>query len=123
VNTPGKVTGGGTIDSEQDNVKATFGLTINYSEGDAVPAGNLTYQDHKSNLRLKASSFDLLVIEGNHVWFTGTGTTDDGQWVNFTVEMDVLSNQGSPDVFHISIPALNGYSSGGALSGGNITIH
>lgn len=117
-NTSGKVTGGGNIDVDQDGGKATFGFTINYSQGDFAPSGNLTYQDHKANLRLKADSFDLLLIEGNHAWFTGTGTMDDGQIVRFTVDLNALDN-----VFHIDIPAANGYSAGGALSGGNITIH
>lgn len=118
---PGKVTGGGTI--EQDNLKVTFGFTIKYSEGDSAPTGNLTYQDHTANLRLKAESFDLLVIEGNHAWFTGTGTMDEGQVINFTVEINALSKLGSSDAFHISMPAMDGYTSGGALTGGNIEIH
>ena len=122
-NTPGKITGGGTIDVDNDGMKATFGFTINYSQGDSAPGGNLTYQDHKINMRLKATSFDLLVIEGNHAWFTGTGTTDDGQVVSFTVEIDALSKLALADTFSISIPAMNGYTAGGALNGGNLTIH
>jgi hypothetical protein len=122
-NTPGKVTGGGTIGSVQDSLKASFGFTINYSEGDLAPKGNLTYQDHTANLRLKADSFDLLVIEGNHAFFTGTGVMNDGQVVIFTVEIDALSKLGLADTFSISIPALNGYSVAEPLAGGNITIH
>jgi len=122
-NTPGKVTGGGTIGSAQDSIKATFGFTINYSQGDSAPRGNLTYQDHTANLRLKADSFDLLVIEGNHAWFTGTGNTDDGRVVSFTVEIDALSKLGLADTFSISIPAMNGYTAASPLAGGNITIH
>jgi hypothetical protein len=123
LSTPGKVTGGGNIDSDQNDVKATFGFTIDYNLGDSAPSGNLTYQDHKANLRLKATSFDLLLIDGNHVQITGTGTTDDGQLVSFTVEMDALGNLGASDMFYISIPALNGYAFGGVINGGNITIH
>jgi hypothetical protein len=122
-NTPGRVTGGGTIGSNQDGFKATFGFTIDYSAGDAAPRGNLTYQDHTANLRLNADSFDLLFIEGDHVWFTGIGTTDDGQVVGFTVEITALGQQGPSDTFSISIPALNGYTAGGPMTGGNITIH
>lgn len=107
----------------QDSLKASFGFTINYSEGDLAPKGNLTYQDHTANLRLKADSFDLLVIEGNHAFFTGTGVMNDGQVVIFTVEIDALSKLGLADTFSISIPALNGYSVAEPLAGGNITIH
>jgi hypothetical protein len=121
--TPGKVNGGGVIGSEMGGNQVTFGFTINYNEGDSAPEGNLTYQDHQINLRLKATFFDLLVIEGDHAWFTGTGITDDGQEMRFTVEINALSRLGQPDTLYIYIPALNGYEAGGALTGGNITIH
>jgi len=78
----------------------------------------LVYQDHTSNLRLKATSFDRLVIDGKHAWFTGTGDLDDGKTVRFTVKIEA-----SPDTFFIYIPALNGYEAGGAMTGGNLTIH
>jgi hypothetical protein len=122
-NTPGKVTGGGSIGLDHDGFKATFGFTINYSQGDSGPSGNLTYQDHKANFHLKATSFDLLVIEGNRAWFTGTGIMNDGQVVSFKVEINAMSNLGFVDTFSVSIPALNGYTASGALTGGNITIH
>jgi cell division septation protein DedD len=122
-NTPGKVNGGGTIDLDQDGMKATFGFTINYNEGDSAPSGNLTYQDHKANFHLKATFFDLLMIEGNHVSLRGTGILNDGQVVGFVVEINALSKLGASDTFHIYIPAMNGYVAGGSLAGGNITIH
>lgn len=122
-NTPGKVTGGGNIGSDKGKDKITFGFNIQFKEGDAEPKGNLTYQDHGKDLRLKVRSFDLLVIEGTHVWFTGTGVLNDGQVVTFRVEIDALSKLGQSDTFYIYIPALNGYEDGGALTGGNITIH
>ena len=71
----------------------------------------------------KATSFDLLVIEDNRAWFTGTGITDNGQIVKFEIEIDALSKLGQPDTFYIYLPAMNGYGSGGPLTGGNITIH
>ena len=123
VSTPGKVTGGGTIGSAQENLKATFGFTIHYSQGDPEPSGNLTYQDHQAKWHLKADSFERLVIERDHAWFTGTGTIDNAQTVSFRVELNALSNQGQADTFSISIPALNGYTAGGPMTGGNITIH
>jgi Predicted solute binding protein len=122
-NTPGKVNGGGTIDLDQNGMKATFGFTINYKQGDSAPDGNLTYQDHKVNFHLKATSFDLLMIEGNHVSIRGTGMLNDGQIVSFVVEINALSQLGASDTFHIYIPAMNGYVAGGNIAGGNITIH
>lgn len=123
VSTPGQVTGGGSIGSNKGGSKATFGFMINFSAGDMEPKGNLTYQDHANNWRIKATSFDMLVIDGNHAWFTGTGMLDDGQLVSFTVEIDALNKSGQSDTFYIYVPALNGYEAGGAVSGGNITIH
>jgi hypothetical protein len=120
-NTPGKVTGGGNIDLSSG--KATFGFVVRYDAGDASPSGNLTFIDHSAKLRLKAISFDLLVIDGNYAWFTGMGVTNSGQIVKFEIEIDALSKLGQPDTFYIYIPALNGYEAGGALTGGNITIH
>lgn len=117
--TPGRVNGGGMIGSEKDNNKATFGFTVSYRQGDVSPAGNLTYQDHTADLRLKAFSFDVLVIHGSSAWLIGTGMVNDGQWVSFTVQITDLGN----DTFSISIPGLNGYTASGTLTGGNITIH
>jgi hypothetical protein len=88
-----------------------------------TPTGNLTYQDRTHNVRLKAKSFELLVIDGNRAWFTGTGTLSNGQVVTFLVEVVVRSKHAQPTIFKIYIPALNGYAAGGALTGGNITIH
>lgn len=117
-NTPGTVTGGGNIDLSSG--KANFGFVVQYDAGNSSPSGNLTYQDHKNNLRLKAISFDLLVIDGNHAWFTGVGMIDGGRMVTFTIE---VSATGQSNTFYIYIPSLNGYEAGGALTGGNVTIH
>lgn len=121
--TPGKVTGGGVIDLGKGGDQITFGLIVDFNLSDDAPKGNFTYQDHQANLRLKASSFDLLVIEGNHVLVTGTGMLNNEQVVSFKVHIDTVSEPGSQATFTISIPALNGYTAGGAMTGGNITIH
>jgi hypothetical protein len=121
--TPGKVTGGGTLGSDKDSLKATFGFTVQYKQGNSAPQGNLTYQDHTSGLRLKAVSFDLLFIDGDHVWLHGAGTVNNGQVVEFAIEMAVSSNPDQPDAFRIYIPGWNGYAAGGELKGGNIEIH
>ena len=120
-NTPGKITGGGNLD--KGSTKATFGFVVNYGEGDPTPNGNLTYQDHEINLHLKATSFDRLVIEGTHAWFTGLATVNAVQGVRFEVALEDLSDIGSSDMFTIRIPAMGNYTASGVLTGGNITIH
>jgi hypothetical protein len=121
--TPGKVTGGGVIDPGGVGNQLTFGFVVDFNYGDDAPKGNLTYQDHQMNLRVKATSFDLLFIEGNRVWITGIAIVNDGSIVDFTVQIDTDGDPGSQDSFIISIPALNGYTAGGSMTGGTITIH
>jgi hypothetical protein len=121
--TPGRVSGGGVIDPGKGGGELTFGFVVDFRQGDEAPRGNLTYQDHRMSLRLKAETFDRLFIEGNRVWFTGTGILSNGQIVTFTVQLETASRPGSPNTFIIFIPALNGYTAGGAITGGNITIH
>jgi hypothetical protein len=117
-NTPGKVTGGGEVGSSKDPTWFTFGFTAQFRAGDGEPKGSLVFHDHKINLRLKAISFDLLVIDGDQAWLTGLGKTDEGKLVKFAVKIDASTNN-----FSISIPELEGYEAGGALNGGNISIH
>jgi hypothetical protein len=147
-NTPGKVTGGGTIGGKKASAPSTFGFAISYQAGDPAPAGNLSYVDHNVRLSLLATSFDHLVIEGSHARFSGTAiliftyqqdsllnrirartrftgpaVTTKIQSVPFEVQVDDLGEPGKADTFTINVRAPNGYSAGGVLTGGNITIH
>jgi len=121
LSTPGKVTGGGNIDLPSG--KATFGFVIQFKAGAARPSGNLTFMDHSRKLSLKATSFDLLVIEGNRAWFTGEGTTSNGQVFEFEITVTVKNGLDQPDTFDIHVPTMDEYEFGGALTGGNITVH
>jgi hypothetical protein len=115
------VSGGGVLSVDHKG-KATFGFNVSYVKRNSSPQGNLVYQDHKNNVRLKALSFDLLVIEGDHAWFTGVGVVN-GSWVGeFRVEISAPNKADGSDSFHIYIPAMNNYSVGGFLIGGNISI-
>jgi phospholipase C len=79
--TPGKASGGGFIDpvtlevsglatlliqTSSDPVsignKATFGFTAQFKSGDPAPTGNLQYDDHRANVKIKATSFSLFQI-------------------------------------------------------------
>jgi len=119
--TPGKVTGGGNIDLSGG--KVTFGFVIQYKAGATRPTGNLTFIDHSADLSLKVTSFDLLVIESNHAWFTGKGEMKDGQIVNFEIKTNDLNKLDQQDRFYIFITEVYGDGIGGELNGGNITIH
>jgi hypothetical protein len=149
-NTPGKVTGGGKIEpgpttTSLDVVldlatvlidngsgpasvgsKATFGLSVVC----CPPKGNLEYNDHDADIRIKATSVDTLVITspstacptGKHAQFKGNAKQN-GTNVTYTVDVDDCGQPGSglPDRFRIE--TTGGYGAEGPLIGGNITIH
>ena len=144
--TPGKVTGGGQIQGDPvfsplgelvslpaivpsatgGSTNATFGFTVR-----CCPAtGNLVYQDHGMNVRIKATSISgLSISDGScgprtHAQFVGTasvtrstGTTTE----SFTVDVDDCGEPGTMDTFGIQTTT---YSNGpSVLIGGNIQIH
>lgn len=145
-NTPGKVTGGGQIEGEpvfsplgelislpalvpslaSPNSQATFGFSVKCCE----PSGNLEYNDHTMDVRIKAQSIDGFFIStgpcgaNTHATFTGmanvirsTGTTTE----RFTVDVDDCGEPGTADTFGIKTDT---YSNGPSpLIGGNIQIH
>jgi hypothetical protein len=119
-NTPGKVTGGGNLNMSDG--KATFGFVVQYYNGKLTPSGNLTFKDHNANISLKATSFTLLHIRGNQAIVRGYATVNNQSSLEFELIVDDLGEKGSTDTFKIQIPALNGYSAGGPMSGGNIQI-
>jgi hypothetical protein len=145
-NTPGKVTGGGQIQSDpvfspfgdllsvpalvpslaSPTAQATFGFVVTC----CAPKGNLEYDDHQMGVRIKAQSIDALNISSGmcgmntHATFTGTasvirstGTTNE----SFQVEVDDCGEPGTMDRFRIETMS---YSNGPkTLVGGNIQIH
>jgi hypothetical protein len=151
-NTPGKVTGGGQIPGDDPlfsplgdlisvpalvpslsgpTSSATFGFVVKC----CAPTGNLEYNDHQANVRIKAQSVSGLFISSpgtscpltpgsQHARFTGTaavirstGTTTEP----FTVDVDDCGEPGTADTLGIKTTT---YSNGpSTLIGGNIQIH
>jgi parallel beta-helix repeat protein len=149
--TPGKVTGGGQILGDpvfstlgvllsapavvpslaDPKSQATFGFTVKC----CAPTGNLEYNDHQANVRIKAQSITGLFISSpgtscpstpgsQHAKFTGTAevTTSTGTTTeSFTVDVDDCGEPGTMDTFGIKTMT---YSNGpNVLIGGNIQIH
>jgi len=151
--TPGKVTGGGQIPGEDPlfsltgdllsipaliaspfgpNGKATFGFVVKC----CAATGNLEYQDQGADVRIKAESFDRLIISSpgrscplapgsKHATITGmarviqSGSTTTEP---LTVEVDDCGEPGTADTFRITTTPT--YSNGpSTLIGGNIQIH
>jgi hypothetical protein len=145
-NTPGKATGGGQIgDSDplfsltgdlislpallaspsDPAAQCTFGFTAKCCD----PSGNVEYNDHGQDVRIKAQSVDGFFLSAGpcgpntHATITGianvirsTGTTVE----RFTVEVDDCGEPGTTDTFGIRTQSyVNGPS---PLIGGNIQI-
>jgi hypothetical protein len=148
--TPGKVTGGGQIGDPifsslgdllsvpalipslaDPKAQATFGFVVTC----CAPTGNLEYNDHPMDVRIKAQSMTGLLISSpgiscpttpgsKHAKFSGiaavirsTGTTTEP----FTVDVDDCGEPGTMDTFGIKTTT---YSNGPSLLiGGNIQIH
>jgi hypothetical protein len=145
--TRGKVTGGGQL-AGQDPAFSTLGVLL--SPPAIVPSladpaaqatfgfvvrccgasGNLQYNDHRSDVRIKAESINALFITDGtcgadtHATFTGTatvtrptGTTTE----SFFAEVDDCGEPGTMDTFRIQTTT---YANGPhTLIGGNIQIH
>jgi hypothetical protein len=148
--TPGRVTGGGQIGSDpvfsllgdlislpalvpsvaDPSSQATFGFVARCCE----PAGNLEYNDHRADVRIKAQTVDGVFISSpgtscpsipgsRHATFTGLasvirpiGTTTE----RYTVDVDDCGEPGTQDTFGIKTTTYaNGPST---LIGGNIQI-
>lgn len=147
--TPGKVTGGGHIEGDpifgpppvsellslpaiivslNGSSQANFGFVVQFREGDSAPKGNLQYHDHDADVRIKATSFDQLIINtgacgpNTHATFTGRAEVN-GNDETLTVEVNDCGEPSSgppPDTFSITTDT---YANSGPLIGGNIQIH
>lgn len=143
--TPGKVTGGGQLpgtdprfsaagnlltapaivpSAASPTAQATFGFVVSCCRA----KGNLEYNDHQADVRIKVTSIDGLVIDRtgacDHATFFGTATVYRSSGTateSFTVEVDDCGEPGTLDTFAIETDT---YSNGpSVLIGGNIQIH
>ena len=154
---PAKVTGGGQIPGDDPlfsplgdllsvpalipsladpNAQATFGFVAK-----CCPAtGNLEYNDHQADVRIKAQSIDGPVIRSQrpgdscptipgskHATIGGRATVISSTGTNtedFTVEVDDCGEPGTADRFGIKTESYsNGWPIPSTLTGGNIQIH
>jgi hypothetical protein len=144
--TPGKVTGGGQIVGDDPlfspigdllsppaimltstGAEASFGFVV---QDGTNPKGNLVYNDHGADVRIKATSFSFLSIRNGvcgpntHARFEGTADVN-GTSESLVVDVDDCGEPGSvppgpPDTFSIT---TDSYSNSGPLIRGNIQIH
>ena len=154
VSAPAKVTGGGQIPGDDPvfsplgdllsvpalipsladpNAKATFGFVVK-----CCPAtGNLEYNDHQADVRIKAQSVEGPVIRSpgdscpttpgsKHATIGGTATVIRSTGTateDFTVEVDDCGEPGTADTFGIKTETYsNGWPIPSTVTGGNIQI-
>ena len=128
--TPGKITGGGSVDSGVRN----FGFVVQPNAQGPGFKGNLEFQDKSANnINLHSTSITLISVFANKGMFQGTATRNGVSGFRFRVDVEDNGEPGAGvDKFRIQIsgPGGFGYDSnnfatkGGLLDkGGNIQIH
>ena len=130
--TPGKATGGGSIDPSSGavldpatllikssssaasvNNKATFGFVAKFASGDSAPSGNLTYDDHGADKQVKVTSYSSLEIGasttcagGQHATINGTAEVNGTPGHQIRIEADdcdALLSGTAADAFEIHV--------------------
>lgn len=131
--TPGKITGGGSIDSGVRN----FGFTVQTksANGTLSSTGNLEFQDKARGINLHATAITGIGVESDqvHAAFIGTASVNGVSGYTFIVYVEDNAEPGAGvDKFQIQIAGPNGFSydssqlatKGGVLDqGGNIQVH
>ena len=117
------VTGGGWINVSSHD-KATFAVSGGIKDDKFW--GNLSYNDHKNNVKVKSTSVTAyIVIDANTRQIEGAAKLNDHTAVTYKVVVVDNGEPGRNDSF--SIELSNGYHASGILSGrscsGNIQIH
>ena len=110
------VTGRGSISGQGDT--ATFNFRANLT-GDR-PSGSVTFRDAAAGVSMSKAKVRTLTFDGNSATLGGNGRLSDGTKVTYSVTATDSSSDGSTDSFTISLS--NGYSAGGTLTSGDITI-
>ena len=120
---------GDVLPSLDGTSRASFGFVVKFKKNSTEPQGNLTFNYNVGDFRLKAESFDWLVVNPSWAQFQGLAEIRglDGLWP-FRVVAD--DRKSGPDRFTISVwapsgdPDVNGlvYRASGELGGGNIQI-
>jgi len=112
--TPGHVTGGGTLDTQE---RQNFGL--NARRGSQGTRGHVNFVDRAANVHLNGTVTSIVVI-GNVAILRGHGTAS-GTAVTFRLEVEDHGEPGRADTLKLQLS--NGYTAAGTLArGGNIQV-
>jgi hypothetical protein len=116
------VEGDGSIDGPHGG-EADFRMDVKFqtSKKKTKVIGSFSYSDPASNLSFAASKITSLSINGNQAHFTGTAKLGRKSTVSFAVDVTDNGFPGTNDFF--SIHLSNGYSAGGNVVSGDISIN
>jgi hypothetical protein len=131
--TPGKITGGGSVDERLRN----FGFVVEtrVQQGVMTFSGNLEFQDKVLGINLHSTAITSVRVEADGIRgsFTGTATVNGVAGYTFQVDVEDNAEPGAKkDRFRIRIQGPNGFwydsndfaTLGGLLDqGGNIQVH
>ena len=107
--------GSGSIDGQGDQATFNFHATA----GDR-PSGSATFNDPAAGIAISRAKVRTLTFNGNSADLGGTARLGDGTRVTYSAGVTDNSSDGSSDTFSISLS--NGYSAGGTLTSGDISI-
>src|SRR5437899_915909 len=115
------VSGGGFIGTSSGT--ANFAFVAGLKPGASVASGHLTYIDHASGMKVKATDINN-DYDGSGATRTFSGLATVNGVSGYTFKVTVTDN-GEPgrgvDTFYIVLST--GYEAGGTLAGGNIQLH
>jgi len=116
---PTQAQGSGTI--AVTGGQGSFNFSVAQKVGRKKPKQSFTYSDPIAGINFSVKKISGLTINSHHTQFTGTAKLGRKNKPTFTVDVDDLGPMGMNDQF--SIQLSTGYSAGGVLTSGDITVH
>lgn len=119
-NTPGSATGGGWF--MKGRYRCPFQVDVSYTEGEAVPAGFLKYQDQQIRLIVTSVSITSFIVSDNKATIKGECTVNRSGGYTFVFE----ATDGLPDSVSIEIKDAGGetyYTASGSLAYGDVQVN
>ena len=110
-----EASGKGSIGGQGDQATFNFHATLS---GDR-PSGSITFNDPSAIVAIRKAKVRTLTFSGNTAALGGNARLGDGTKVTYSVSV-TDNGDGSTDTFNISLS--NGYSAGGTLTSGDISI-
>lgn len=107
----GFVTGGGWFDSPPGAYpadptlagRAHFAFVSRYKKGVPAPGGNTEFTLKSAGTRFRSTSYDWLVVSGNHAVFRGAGVVNDQPGFRFEIQVTDGSTRGDADRIQVRV--------------------